>query len=73
MARKDSIERQVLDVLMGAKAVVLSIERKNHIKIRWRYNGETRMSIVSQTASDHRAMKNAVSIVKRQMREIDRG
>lgn len=70
---KESIETTVLATLEAARAEVISMTRKNHLKIRWRYRGETRLTVLAQTTSDHRAVKNAVALVKRQMREIDHG
>ena len=73
MAKKDSVEYQVLAVLAGARATVNSIERSKHVKIKWTYQGHKRLIVLPSSASDHRAVKNAVAHVKREMREIDLG
>lgn len=70
-AKKGSVEWHVLAVLAGANAKIDSIERGKHTKIKWTYNGEKRMTVVPSSESDHRAAKNAVAHVKREMREID--
>ena len=71
MARRDTVEYQVTAVLVGARATITSIERNKHIKIKWEYYGHKRMTIIPCSASDHRAAKNAVAHVRREMREID--
>ena len=44
---------------------------KKHPKVRWRYKGKRMLVTVPRTASDYRAIKNATSMLRRQMREID--
>lgn len=69
--RKDSIEHKVLGLLSEAGASVDAIERKNHLKIKWSYRGQKRIITLAQTASDHRAEKNALAHVRREIREIN--
>lgn len=71
MAKKDTVEYHVMAVLAGAKATIDAIERNKHIKIKWTYRGQKRMTVVPSSESDHRAVKNAVAHVRREMWEID--
>jgi hypothetical protein len=71
-SKKGSVEYYVKAALVGARATINSIERSKHTKIKWTYQGHQRMTVVPCSASDHRAIKNAVAHVKREMREIDR-
>lgn len=70
--KKGSVEWYVMAALTGARATIDSVERGKHIKIKWTYQGQKRLITVPSSASDHRAVKNAVAQVKRDMREIDR-
>lgn len=69
---KRTVESQVLAVLVGAKATIDEIERGKHVKIKWTYHGQKRMTVVPSSASDYRAGLNACAHVRREMREIDR-
>lgn len=70
MAR-DTVSSSVQRVLVNAGATIDSVKAKKHVTIRWTYKGEKRLSLVSNTASDHRATMNAISDAKKQLREID--
>ena len=71
--KKGSVEWWVMATLIGANATIDDIERSKHTKIKWTYHGQKRLITVPSSASDHRAVKNAVAQVKRDMREIDLG
>ena len=73
MAKKGSIEESVLTILEKVGAEVIAIVRKNHVKIKYKYRGQKRMIVMPQTASDKRAMKNAVAFCRRQLKEIYSG
>lgn len=47
------------------------IDRGKHAKVRWSYRDQPLTTMCSLTASDHRASRNAVAFVRRQMRALD--
>ena len=71
MSRKDSVEWHVRAAIDKVGAYVMEITRNRHVKIKWAYKGQTRLITVPSSASDHRAVKNAVAQIKRDAREID--
>jgi hypothetical protein len=68
---KDSVLTAVLALLKGAGAKVDSIDANNHTKIKWSINGHKNITVAPKSESDHRAKKNVLSIVKRQLKESD--
>jgi hypothetical protein len=62
----------VLSVIEKADGADLQrIDQGKHAKVRWTYRGQPLTTVCPCTASDYRSGKNAVALVKRQMREID--
>lgn len=72
MAR-DTNEKSVLGILRDAGADIDEIVRKKHVKIKWRFKGQKRTTVVPATASDHRSDLNNRALVRRQLREIESG
>jgi len=69
---KRTVLNSVLSIIKGADGADLQrIDQGKHAKVRWWYKGKPLTTVCPCTASDHRAEKNAVALVKRQMREID--
>lgn len=71
MPKKGSVEWYVCATITGAGGQVVEVIRRKHVKIKWAYHGQRRLITMPSSASDHRAIKNAVAQVKRDMREID--
>ncbi len=71
---KRTVLGSVLSVIKKADGAELErTDKGKHAKVRWRYRNKPLTTVCPFTASDHRAEKNAVALVKRQMREIDNG
>lgn len=71
---KRTVLGSVLSVIEEADGAEFErIDQGKHAKVRWRYKGRPITTVCPCTASDHRSEKNAVALVKRQMREIDNG
>lgn len=69
---KRTVLGSVLSVIKKADGAELErIDQGKHAKVRWRYKGHPLTTVCPCTASDHRSEKNAVALVKRQMRDID--
>jgi hypothetical protein len=69
---KRTVLSSVLSVIEKADGAEFDrIDQGKHAKVRWRYKGQTLTTVCPCTASDHRSEKNAVALVRRQMREID--
>ncbi len=69
---KQTVLSEVLSVIGEAGGAELDrVGRNKHAKVRWCYRDQPLTTICSLTASDHRAKRNAVAFVRRQMREVD--
>jgi len=69
---KRTVLGSVLSVIEKADGAELErVDQGKHAKVRWRYKDYLLTTVCPCTASDHRSEKNAVALVRRQMREID--
>jgi hypothetical protein len=65
--RRNELVRQAVQVLT-AHGFTPAVEQGRHIKIRW-FDGERRQQlIVSRSSSDHRALLNSLSTLRRIIR-----
>lgn len=63
----------MLKVLENAGAEVDETVYRKHVKIKWRYRGVKKTTVVPSTTSDHRAILNNVALARRQLRECEDG
>lgn len=68
MSKKNKPVNAVVALLDEAGATY-RVEGKKHAKVFWSLNGHEFIVVVGATPSDHRALQNALSLVKRQLRE----
>src|SRR3546814_5913749 len=68
---KETSESVALGILRDAGATGIEVTKRNHVKIKWTYKGQKRMTVMASTASDARAIKNEGDFVNRHIREID--
>ncbi len=69
---KRTVLSSVLSVIEETDGARLwRVVKGKHAKVRWFYKEKPLLTVCPCTASDHRAEKNALALVKRQMREID--
>ncbi len=71
MAKRTVLSGVLLVIEKADGAELERIDQGKHAKVRWRYKNKPLTTVCPNTSSDHRSEKNAVALVKRQMREIN--